>query len=490
MYSRKPGFFKLSAVGLALALTLSACGHKKPPKPPPSKVPQRVVPTLHQRGSEAILAFPYPTITISGTPLLGIAKIEVWRVAREIPEFAIEVLEQEDALRREAQELLDELGLTLWEVPVPVAGEEGTTGEDGLTADAMAPGDTVPADALEPSDSSVVGESAMAELAASRIAVDETPNPTDDDDADAEEGEQTGEPELTPEEELELRIDGARNLLRSKPTDKASYITATAKEFKAESELMLALEGEEIAAAVIGENVLIRLPLPASLPDGPDIGYLYAVKIFPLDGKPSDLSKLEGVLPVDTPPAPREITIETHANGVMLKWDADQDPQSGFRVYRREAQTRIYGEPVGTVINSLRYFLDSQAIFGARYIYGVSAVDTLEPLLESDFSSEHEVAYQDLFGPAAPRGLVAFPEVGSVRLLWTTVTAADVAGYEVLRRASIEDEAERITDELITRGQHIDEQVASGESWLYSVVAVDSSGNRSEASVETQARVP
>ncbi len=107
---------------LCCALWSLACGHKKSPTPPPSKVPQRVNLAAHQRGSEVVVEFPFPTITISGTPLPGISKIEMWRFAMEVPEFAVEMLAEEAVARQEAQELLDELGLGLYDVITPPEG--------------------------------------------------------------------------------------------------------------------------------------------------------------------------------------------------------------------------------------------------------------------------------------------------------------------------------------------------------------------------------
>ena len=144
----------LASLALAL-LTSAACGHKRPPVPPPSKVPQRVVLQVHQRGQEAILTFPFPTTTISGTALPRIAKLEVWQYSLEVPEFAVELMAEEAAQRKEAQKLLDDLGLPLYETPVPAANlpTSGVAGEDGAPLGAIGEtgetGETPPGDAPE-----------------------------------------------------------------------------------------------------------------------------------------------------------------------------------------------------------------------------------------------------------------------------------------------------------------------------------------------------
>lgn len=513
-----PHCLTTGALLAAVLLLTAGCGHKKSPIPPPSKVPQKVDFSAHQRGQEAIVSFPFPTTTISGTLLPGVSKIEVWRYAVEVPEFAVELLAQEDLARKEAQALLDELGLPLVEAPLvtdPNADPPGVL----LPTDPLAPEAGMPALPTDPmSDSKTALPGVVSATTTPQENVDSAP--TDDSDLDeesagegsAEEGSGDTEPtgdetdtegagaegetegaeiELTEEEQLALRVKAARTLLLSPPTPKSSFISATTKDFKNGSEIVLSLEGDEVPNSLIGDRIALRLTLPLRPNEGPEIGFLFAVKVFALNGKPSDFSATKAVLPSDTPPPPGDVAIEAQAAGIYIRWSAEEDPPAGFRIYRRDAQTRLYGEPIANLtLGTERFYLDRQAIFGARYIYGLTSLETASPLLESDLSSEHEIDYQDRFGPAIPGGLVAFPEAGRVRLLWTTVADADVAGYEVSRRAGSDTEATLITSDLVTRGQYLDESVAKGEVWFYSVVAVDTSGNRSLAGAETEVRVP
>jgi len=496
---------------LASALVLSpGCGHKKSPIPPPSKVPQKAVVEAHQRGHETIVSFPFPTTTISGTALLGVAKIELWQYSIEVPEFAIELLAQEALARREAQELLDELGLPLYETPPifpddpeadPAAAGLGTVpATDAAGAVMPFPSEKAPEAPVEAPVATAEPESPSTATMAEEVdtmaateddAAEETP---EEGETEAAEGETDGEgeeTELTEEEQLAVRVEAARTLLISAPTPKSSFISSTLRDFKSGAELVLSIEGDEVSSSLVGDKVVLRLPLPPRPTEGPEVGHLFAAKIFPLDGKASDFSERAAILPSDTPPAPQNVSVDAQPVGIFVRWEADEDPPGGFRVYRRDAQTRLYGEPLGVLpLGTERFFLDQQAVFGARYIYGVTALETTTPLLEGDLSSEHELDYQDRFGPAIPGGLVAFPETGRVRLLWTTVANVDVAGYEILRRAAEEAQAIPLTSELVTRGQYLDETVQSGDVWFYSVVAVDTNGNRSNASLETEARVP
>jgi hypothetical protein len=485
-------------------------------------VPQRAALAAHQRGSEVIIEFPFPTTTISGTPLLGVSRIEVWRFGMEVPEFAVEILIEEDARREEAQDLLDELGLDLYETPSTMSPEGGvadpfavgttTTGVEAsgsgapTTPDATAspplgatPANEVAQTADTGEDAEIEGEAAPSEgeEPAGQPGADDAEGSADDasdTDGESESGEETegeeGEPVLTEEEELALRIEAARNLLRSPPTPKSSFIAATAKDFNRDAELVLTVETDDIPGVVVGDRIVLRVPLPPRVDEGPEIGYLFGAKVFSLNGKPSDLSNTVALLPEDVPAAPRDVTVEAQAEGVLINWATDEEPKGGFRIYRRDAQSRTYGDAIAVLPGPFYTYFDRQAIFGARYIYGITTVASTTPLLESDISSEHEVDYQDRFGPAVPGGLVAFPEAGRVRLLWTPVANPDLAGYAIRRRASLEDEPQELTDELVTRSQYLDETVSTGQTWFYTVVAVDLLDNRSEPGAEIQVRVP
>jgi len=508
----------------AAILLTTACGNKKAPTPPPSKVPQKPLVRAHQRGSEAVLSFPFPSMTISGTLLPGVSRIEIWQLAREVPEFAVEMLLEEDAERQAAQALLDELGLPLYEVVAPIDPATGlpipptdpgtglpiapTDPATGLPVEESAtdatfgdPSKAPPAEATAPQPEAPVSAEPVEDALVDDAAADETEGTGTEsvdgaessDEGEAGEGTLDGEVapiELSEEEQLAIRVEAARNLLRSPPTPKETFISATSKEFKQESELALELEGDDIKTALIGENIVLRLPFPNVAAEGGDVGFLFAAKVFSANGKPSDMSVPLAILPVETPTPPSEVVVTAEATGIRIEWSAEEDPTTGFRIYRRDAQRRTYGDPVGLGIPITRSFVDTQAIYGGRYIYGVTTVAGMQPLLESDISSEHEIDYKDHFGPAVPGGLVAFPATDQVRLLWTSVTDIDLAGYEVSRRASVDDEPLAITLELVTGGQYVDEDVSSGQTWFYSVVAIDQVGNRSEPSTETEVRVP
>lgn len=92
----------------------------------------------------------------------------------------------------------------------------------------------------------------------------------------------------------------------------------------------------------------------------------------------------------------------------------------------------------------------------------------------------------DFKAPAAPEGLTATAGTASVRLDWTAVADADLAGYLVLRG-----ETAGGPYNTIARGVQgtafVDHSAHAGTTYYYCVKAVDGSLNRSETSAEVSA---
>jgi len=101
---------------------------------------------------------------------------------------------------------------------------------------------------------------------------------------------------------------------------------------------------------------------------------------------------------------------------------------------------------------------------------------------ESETAGPVCVTPVDKFPPAAPAGLVPVSDPGGVTLLWDPVSAADLAGYLVLRAEGASETFLELTPKPITSVQYVDTTVRAGVRYVYVVVAVDASGNRSPRS--------
>src|SRR5450759_842808 len=82
-----------SAVLLLWVATLTGaagCGRKLPPEAPLQVLPAKVEPIrLSQEGSDAVLRFPYPSRTSTGTALEGLTKVTVYRELLPAPQGAM-----------------------------------------------------------------------------------------------------------------------------------------------------------------------------------------------------------------------------------------------------------------------------------------------------------------------------------------------------------------------------------------------------------------
>ena len=259
------------------------------------------------------------------------------------------------------------------------------------------------------------------------------------------------------------------------------------REFAPQARQRLVLEGENLEAAVVGERLAIRLPLTRPQSGG-DEARIYSVRTILGRRLISPFSNLVGIIPIPPPPPPRALEVTATPGGVQLVWEAEETG-TGFRIYRREARTREYGAPIQVAPPETDRFLDRGARLDNRYIYTVTTVAEVEPLVESAIAIEQEVNYLDRFAPPTPDNLVALPETGRVRLLWEPSGAVDLAGYLLYRRGPGE-KVEQLTPEPTIGLEFLDQDVVTDETYVYYVIAIDHTGNRSEHSREVEVRVP
>jgi hypothetical protein len=155
--------------------------------------------------------------------------------------------------------------------------------------------------------------------------------------------------------------------------------------------------------------------------------------------------------------------------------------------------------------------LDPTAQFGQQYTYTASRVvqqqlahQTLQ--LDSSKSAAVQVATRDTFPPAAPAGLVAVPVSAvmnngapEVDLSWSANTEPDLAQYRVYRMDVTSNQPlRRIAPEpgagpgieTVVAPAYRDLHVQPGQTYIYAVTAVDTSGNESRRSAEVTVTVP
>lgn len=89
----------------------------------------------------------------------------------------------------------------------------------------------------------------------------------------------------------------------------------------------------------------------------------------------------------------------------------------------------------------------------------------------------------ELNAPAAPQGLTATPQIGSVRLDWTANTEDDLDGYIVLRGTATADSTRwDVIGRRVQGTAFVDNSCAPGGEYIYKVKAIDRSCNMSVVS--------
>jgi hypothetical protein len=453
---RRAGELALLLVGtVALGLAASACGKRGDPLPPIRIIP---APTkdlsVHQRGMELDLELAYPTTTAAGTPLPPLATVEVFVVeqptqeGRPLPSLQPREFEAlaKPLLTLRGPELTNATSGDRLVLRLPLSGELPAIPPAAPTAGAA--GADASAATGAPAATTATTESAASAATGAAAGTGETPAATGAaaDDAPAAAASPTPE-----------------------PTEPAT--TAATPE---------AVPAPAGAAAAPSDA-------PSTAPAVLVNAHVYAVRLTAEGGEPGAFSNLAVIVPRRPPQPPGSLVATAEADAVALRWQ-EVPAVTGYLVYRRAADSKAWGKPLTKLDAVRRAYRDTEARYGQRYVYAVSAVGAVDPVIESALSSEQEVVYEDRFAPPPPTGLVALGEEQRVRLRWQASAASDVAGYVVFRQDP-GGEWRSITPQPVTTTEYRDTGLASGLTYAYRVLAVDQVGNQGEASEPTSVEV-
>jgi hypothetical protein len=211
-----------------------------------------------------------------------------------------------------------------------------------------------------------------------------------------------------------------------------------------------------------------------------------------------------------------DLKVETTHSGILLTWTPPQKTLVGsgptiakYHVYRSEldtagtAATNVAENPkqktpllkIGE--SEAATYRDTLADLGKTYVYSVRSVaQYANGVIESGDSNLARVTPNDMFPPAAPQGLVVVfvPSVGEapahIDLSWAINSETDIAGYNVYRSEQEGAPGTRLNSELLLTPAFRDMNAVPGRRYLYTVTAVDRSGNESPASAAAPGGVP
>jgi hypothetical protein len=220
--------------------------------------------------------------------------------------------------------------------------------------------------------------------------------------------------------------------------------------------------GAERTAAAAAPDASVYRIVMAGVTNGGRRGAASAVLEFPLTTEVA---------------APREPKAVYDAATLTLTWIPGAPAQS-FRVYRTDRDGKEEDKPLNPALLPLATFTTPVEL-GVERCFVVRAAVVRNPAsTESAPTPPLCVTAVDTFPPAAPTGLSLLPTETQVQLQWNAVTAADLAGYLVLRGT---DGAAPVPlmDTPITDLSYRDATIRAGVRYSYVVVAVDKTGNRS-----------
>lgn len=242
--------------------------------------------------------------------------------------------------------------------------------------------------------------------------------------------------------------------------------------------------------------------LPASLVQGPLQGLGYGVRILNQNGHSAGMSSTAMTASGLVPEEVKALQVEAAAQGAVLQWRPDGSDAVVELMREIAVQSQRAGKPRGAVrvhtadLKEIRLriapgadradgTLDPTAKMGEQYIYraqrvrGVT-VDGKTVEVRSALSPSVTIAMRDVFPPQPPSGLEAVSDGRRVDLSWRPNGEADLAGYFVYRlEAGIAGPPTSMNQQPVTEPAFHDASVISGHAYRYSVVAVDTTGNRS-----------
>lgn len=258
--------------------------------------------------------------------------------------------------------------------------------------------------------------------------------------------------------------------------------------------------------------------LPADLQaSNPTQFAIYAVEADNRGGRSAGLSNEIAVPLAPTLPAPADLKAEVQADGVHVSATPAANAanlnapglQFAYRLYRTPVPAPANFTPASVAevsfseapsANQLS-LLDKSFEWEKTYSYKIIPVTKVfgasgaaAPIeVEGEDSAPVQVFTHDVFPPATPAGLQAVfsgdPRQNFIDLTWTPNAENDLAGYNVFRHQA-GTEPVRVNKELAKSPAFRDGNVQPGQTYLYSISAVDLRGNESPHSQEASETVP
>jgi hypothetical protein len=223
--------------------------------------------------------------------------------------------------------------------------------------------------------------------------------------------------------------------------------------------------------------------------------YTYVVVTSDRQGRTSPPSPRLSLAFVAPPRPPGALKAEAGERQVRLSWAppaqfTDDTPLTGLLAYEilRAPSPDAALSPVSRTAPGVTSAIDAGLENDRAYYYAVRGLRQQDAtLVAGEATTRVAVTPTDVTPPAPPANLVAIPSEGTVRVSWTAVADADLAGYVVYRAAadgawlrvgSVRAPATTFTDRDVTPGVY-----------RYAVTAQDSGARANESARSNEAGV-
>ena len=214
--------------------------------------------------------------------------------------------------------------------------------------------------------------------------------------------------------------------------------------------------------------------------------YLYKVSAVDDAGNESELSIPVPRLVPDRvpPPTPEQLTAEFRdgENEIHLNWQMSETPEDfrNFVVLRRIVEGRspsnAYSQVAPPDLRENDFTDRSEFEEGALYRFGIIAADSSRNFSDTTFV---DVRIPNVTPPDPPNVVRAQNRDGiRINVSWSGSLSRDVARYNLYKR-SIDDEFQQTAELTSDLRTYRDEQISVGDTYVYAISAVDSSGNES-----------
>lgn len=181
------------------------------------------------------------------------------------------------------------------------------------------------------------------------------------------------------------------------------------------------------------------------------------------------------------------LTAYVQGDKIYLEWPtATSTGIVGYNLYRQDIANGSGERLNATPILSPSY-IDTVALDGRRYLYRVTIVDQLAQ--ESLPSQAVTVTVEDRLPPQIPANLLVQFTGEQVQLIWAANTETDFVGYNIYRDTQVpvgRGQGPLNGATLVIRPVYSDTIVANGQTYYYSLTAVDGAGNESAPSSVVQ----